>query len=514
MAFSAEGSRGLIATVDDLASRAGASILNKGGNAVDAAVGASAVLTVTAQHMCGMGGDLWALVYLPGEEPLCLNASGRAGSGADAARLRAEGHTHMPPFHDVRAVTIPGCVDGWLALLDRFGQLNPNEVFAPAVDCARNGFAPSPLLIEDAPLIAGVPGADPFRSMGSRVRREGIARSLEAIVSGGREAWYAGEFGEGLIRVSAGVITEDDLTQMQATWEQPLSLTAWGHRLWTSPPNSQGYLTLASAWIAAELDLPTDSSNPMWVHLLVESARLAGYDRDTVLHDQANGASLLDLDKLASLRDQIDPHAAVVMEDMYSGGGTVYLAALDEAGMGVSLIQSNANGFGTRITIPEIGVFLQNRGIGFSLEKGHPAEYLPGRRPRHTLSPALVTTPSGDLRTILGTMGGDSQPQILLQLLARILHWDQSAARAIAAPRWVLAPTDSMGFDTWEDASGLAIAFEEDVPASWNEIRSKGHRTRRHHDEHYGHAQMIDIKDGVVHGAADPRSVIGSVAAI
>ncbi|NNC41800.1 MAG: gamma-glutamyltranspeptidase, partial [Acidimicrobiia bacterium] len=159
MAFTAESSKGLIATVDDVASRAGAAILAQGGNAVDAAVGASAVLTVTAQHMCGMGGDLWALVYLPGEEPLCLNASGRAGSGADAAKLRAEGHTHMPPFHDVRAVTIPGCVDGWLALLDRFGQLPPDEVFAPAIDCARNGFAPSPLLIEDAPLIAGVPGA-------------------------------------------------------------------------------------------------------------------------------------------------------------------------------------------------------------------------------------------------------------------------------------------------------------------------------------------------------------------
>ncbi|NNC43978.1 MAG: gamma-glutamyltranspeptidase, partial [Acidimicrobiia bacterium] len=397
-------------------------------------------------------------------------------------------------------------------LLDRFGQLPPDEVFASAIDCARNGFAPSPLLIEDAPLIAGVPGADPFRSMGSLVQREGIARSLEAIVSGGRNGWYAGEFGQGLIRVSGDVITEDDLTRMQATWEQPLSLTAWGHTLWTSPPNSQGYLTLASAWIAAELDLPMDPSEPMWVHLLVESARLAGYDRDTVLHDEANGASLIDLDKLASLRDQIDRHAAVVMEDMYSGGGTVYLATLDAAGMGVSLIQSNANGFGTRITIPEIGVFLQNRGIGFSLQKGHPAEYLPGRRPRHTLSPALVTTPSGDLRTILGTMGGDSQPQVLLQLLARVLHSGQSAGEAIAAPRWVLAPTDSMGFDTWEDASSLAIAFEENAPTSWDEIRSKGHRTRRHHDEHYGHAQMIDIKDGLARGAADPRSIVGSVA--
>ncbi len=512
MALTAESSDGLIATVDDVASRAGASILAQGGNAVDAAVAASAVLTVTAQHMCGMGGDLWALVYLPGEAPGCLNATGRAGSGADAARLRAEGHTHVPPFHDVRAVTVPGCVDGWMTLLDRYGTNNPGDVFEPAIRCARDGFAPSPLLIEDAPLIAGVPGADPFRAMGSLVKREGLARSLEAIASGGREAWYGGEFGEGLIRVSGDLFTEADLAQNQATWERPLSLEAWGHTLWTTPPNSQGYLTLAGASIASGLDLPTDPEDPAWVHLLVEAARVAGFDRDDVLNDMADGNALLDPDRLRERRKRIDPDAAADLGDAYSNGGTIFLAALDAAGMGVSLIQSNANGFGTRITIPEIGVFLQNRAIGFSLQEGHPAEYLPGRRPRHTLSPALVTTPSAELRTLLGTMGGDSQPQILLQLLARILHSGQTAGDAIAAARWVLAPTNTMGFDTWEDPSGLAIAFEEDAPTAWDDIRLKGHRTRRHHDEHYGHAQMIDIKDGVAHGAADPRSIVGSVA--
>lgn len=512
MAFSADSSAGLVASVDDLASRAGATILRDGGTAVDAAVAASAVLTVTAQHMCGMGGDLWTLVYEPGRTPVCLNASGRAGSGADSAQLRSEGHSHMPPFHDVRAVTVPGCVDGWLALLERYGRLSVAEVLAPAVELARSGFAPSPLLLEDAPLIARVPGAEPFRNMGPLVRREGIARSLERIAAGGREAWYEGEFGRGLIRVGAGLFSESDLATVQADWVEPISLEAWDHMLWTAPPNSQGYLTLASAWIASGLELPTSADEADWVHLLVESARLAGFDRDAVLHDGADGAGLLSADRLGPRRDQIRPDRAVALDDTYAGGGTIYLAALDAEGMGVSLINSNANGFGARMTVPEIGVFLHNRGIGFSLEDGHPAEYLPGRRPRHTLSPALVTSPGGALRMILGTMGGDSQPQILLQLLARVLHGGQPPADAINAPRWVLAPSDTMGFDTWENPASLAVAFEEAAPDAWDEIQDSGHRTRRHHDEHYGHAHMIEISNATARGAADPRSVIGSVA--
>lgn len=507
----------MVATVDAVASRAGADVLAAGGNAVDAAVAASAVLTVTSQHMCGMGGDLWAIVYDSGVyekgPPTCLNASGRSGSRADAARLRSEGHTHMPPFHDVRAATVPGCVDGWLALLDRYGRLDIAEVLQPALGFASDGFEPSPLLVEDAPLIAAVPGAEAFRDIGSTVRREGIARSLQAIIDHGRDGWYRGEFGEGLIRIGDGLFTEDDLAQSSAEWVQPLSIEAWGHVLWTAPPNSQGYLTLASAWIAAGLDLPQSPQDPLWLHYLVESARLAGFDRDQVLNDQADGEELLSPGRLLPRRERIRADQVADIGDSYTDGGTIYLAAIDSQGMGISLIQSNANGFGTRITIPEIGVFVHNRGIGFSLEKGHPAEYIPGRRPPHTLSPAMVTTADGSLRSILGTMGGDSQPQILLQLLARTLVSGETASEAIAAPRWVLAPTDSMGFDTWENPSTLSIALEEDAPASWDQISDIGHHLRRDHDEHYGHAQMIDIVDGIAHGVADARSIIGSVAA-
>jgi gamma-glutamyltranspeptidase/glutathione hydrolase len=407
---------------------------------------------------------------------------------------------------------MPGCVDGWLTLLDRYGRLSVDQVLEPAANLAQEGFTPSPLLIEDAPLIASVPGANDFQDMGDVVRREGIARSLRAVSGEGRDGWYGGEFGDGLIRVGAGLFTSDDLAQNNAEWVEPVSAQAWGHTIWSAPPNSQGYLTVASAWIASGLDLPLSPQDPLWLHFLVEAARLSGFDRDAVLHDEADGHYLVSPERLGTRRDQIRSDQRADLGDAYSDGGTIYLAAIDSDGMGVSLIQSNANGFGTRITLPEIGVFLQNRGIGFSLQAGHPAEYLPGRRPRHTLSPALVTAKDGTLRTILGTMGGDSQPQILLQLLARVLSAGQSVAQAMAAPRWVLAPTDSMGFDTWEDPSALAVALEENAPSEWNEVADKGHVVRRHHDEHYGHAQMIDIIDGLAHGAADPRSVIGSVA--
>ena len=515
MSFAATGDDGLVATVDSLASDAGAAILSSGGNAVDAAVAAGAVLTVTTQHMCGIGGDVWALVSEPGKSPTCLNASGRAGSGADAATLRAEGHTHMPPFHDIRAATVPGCVDGWLALMERYGTLDLGTVLEPAIRLAEDGFSPSPLLIEDAPLIASVPGAGAFRisSPDATIRRPELGAALRELAAEGRDAWYMGTFGQGLIRIGDGLFTIDDLQRISAEWVEPLSTEAWGHTIWTAPPNSQGYLTLAASRIASDLDVPADPSDPQWLHYLVEAARVAGYDRNNVLFDEADGEGLLDARELARRRDLIRADRRIDLSESFSDGGTIYLAVVDREGMAVSYINSNANGFGTRVTVPELGVFLHNRAIGFSLEEGHPAEYLPGRRPRHTLSPALVTRSDGSLRTVLGTMGGDSQPQILLQLLARTLLGGQTPAEAISAPRWVLAPSDSMGFDTWEEPAQLAVAFEHEAPAAWDEAAHRGHQVRRARDEHYGHAQMIEIQNGSAHGAADPRSIIGSVSA-
>ena len=205
------------------------------------------------------------------------------------------------------------------------------------------------------------------------------------------------------------------------------------------PPPSQGYLAPSGAWIADGLPLPDDPDDAAWAHLLVEAARWAGHDRPRVLHDGADGAALLDPQRLRPRRRAIDPASLRSPVAPTAPGGTIYLCATDADGVGVSLIQSNAADWGCHVVVPGTGIFLHNRGIGFSLEAGHPAELTAGRRPPHTLSPApRAPVPMAHLAAVLGTMGGDSQPQVLLQLLARLLRHGQSPGRAVTAPRWVL----------------------------------------------------------------------------
>ena len=282
---------GMVCSVDQLASEAGVAMLRNGGSAADAAIAANAVLAVTTQHMCGMGGDLFALVHAPGTpEPFALNASGRAGSGADPDRLRGEGHTVMPAFNDIRAVPVPGCVDGWIALHERFGRLPLADVLEPARQYAADGFPPAPTLVASAALIANLRDADDYRDIGPLLRRPGVARALSSIAKDGRTGFYEGEFGEGLLVIGDGEYTTDDLRRVQADWVDPIRADAWDRVLWTIPPNSQGYLTLAGAWIASGLDLPEDPDDAQWAHLTVEAARQAGYDRLDVLHELADGA--------------------------------------------------------------------------------------------------------------------------------------------------------------------------------------------------------------------------------
>lgn len=508
----------MVCSVDHLASSAGVAMLRRGGSATDAAIAASAVLAVTAPHLCGMGGDLFALVHVPGEaEPATLNASGRAGSGADADRVRSEGLGRMPFTGDVRAAPVPGCVDGWLSLHERFGDLALTEVLAPAVGYAAEGFPASPLLAAAQVLLDGVAGAEdlletrPLRA-GDPVRRPGVALALAAIAEHGRSGFYEGAFGEGLLAIGGGEYTEDDLRIPLADWVQPLRARAWDHDLWTIPPNSQGYLTLLGSRIADGLALPDDPDDPAWVHLLVEAARAAGHDRPDVLHEGADVAPLLADGEVARRRALIDPERRSLLPTPVADGGTMHLCAADGHGSAVSLIQSNASGFGCLVFEPSTGIGLHNRGIGFSLRPGHPAEYGPRRRPPHTLSPAMVTTPDGGLRAAIGTMGGDSQPQILLQVLCRWLRHGTSPGSAIAAPRFTL--TGNSGFDTWLTATPR-VQVESHAPARWAQgLRARGHDAvvARPEGAHgFGHAHLLAVAAaGGWAGAADPRAEVGA----
>ncbi|GAC1572877.1 MAG: hypothetical protein NVS3B18_06160 [Candidatus Dormibacteria bacterium] len=345
---------------------------------------------------------------------------------------------------------------------------------------------------------------------GDLVRRPGVARALRAVVRDGRAGFYGGEFGAGLLAVGAGEFVADDLATPLADWVEPLSVDVFGHRLWTVPPNSQGYLTLAMTAIAEQLALPVNPDDPTWAHLTIEAARVASYDRLDVLHEHADGAALLARDRLARRAALVNPDRALELSDHFRPGGTIHLTAVDDERCGVSLIQSNAALFGSLLTEPSTGIFLQNRGLGFSLTAGHPAEYGPGRRPPHTLSPALVTTRANQLHMVLGTQGGDTQPQILLQILARMLHSGQSAGTAMDARRWTLSSDG--GFNTWDSRGRVQVELEVGSPTSW----ADGLSGRGHHvvtpplGFNFGHAQVIRVMGDVLEGASDGRAVSGA----
>lgn len=509
---------GMVCSIDPLASAAGVAMLRVGGSAADAAVAASAVLVVTSQHLCGMGGDLFALVHhTDGSPPATLNASGRAGSGADADRLRREGYAAMPFRDDIRSVTVPGCVDGWVALHGRFGRLPLGDVLAPAIGYAREGFPAAPTLVAAFARVADLADSADYTAagpveVGRAVCRPGVARTLEAIAGEGRDAFYQGEFGQGLLALGRGEYVPSDLARPLADWIDPIVVRAWGHDVWTVPPNSQGYLTLAGAWMAGGLDLLSDPSDSRWAHLLVEVAKQAGYDRPAVLHEGADGVGLLARERLGPRRAAVGETAASLGAPV-SAGDTIYLCAVDGDGGAASLIQSNASGWGSHLVEPATRIFLHNRGVGFSLDAGHPAEYGPGRRPPHTLSPALVTKPDGSLRATVGTMGGDAQPQVLLQLLARLFHAGQAPGDALAAGRWRLGVAGSTGFDTWSRPEALRVEIEGHAAGWDDDLRRRGHTVHRtaSHDSAFGHAHVIvRDDDGMLHGAADHRSQGGA----
>lgn len=513
----------MVASVDHLATSAAVGVLRRGGSAVDAAIAANAVLAVTLPNQCGLGGDIFALVHEPGEEPAVLTGAGRAGSGAGrvAGQLRAQGHQRMPPF-DIRSVTVPGCVDGWMLLHDRYGRLPFGPLLDAAIGYARSGFPARSFLADTltgdkagaAAHIEGATAAHGRVEAGTVLRRPDLARTLEAVARGGRDAFYGGEFGKALLRLGDGLFTPGDLERVQAEWTRPLRADVFGVRLWTPEPPSSAYLVPAAAWIAERFGLPGDPGDPLWAHVLVEAMRHAAVDRPDVLFDGADGDALLAESRLRPRAESLRVDRAADLEDRYRRGGTTYLCVVDGDRMAVSLMQSNCMSFGSRLVAGDSGVWLHNRGIGFSLVPGSPSELRPGARPAHTLSPVLVTDDRNQLRAALGTRGGDSQPQVVLQLLARMFGSGQDPATALASPRWILrGEDDDTSFATWESQGRVRVAIESNAPSEWAAgLRARGHRVEDEpaFSHACGHAQVIELASGMLRGAADPRSRSGS----
>lgn len=508
---------GIVVSPHFLASQAGIDILAASGNAVDAAIAVNAVLGVVLPDTCGPGGDLFALIHEPvkgpqSAVPAALNASGRAGSGMTAHAMRDAGFGAIPA-RSPWSITVPGCVDGWEALVDGYGTLPLERLLGRAIGLARSGFPVSDELaasltsLHDA--ITDEGSAGPLYPEGAppdpgvTITRPDIAETLEVVAEGGRAAFYQGAVGRAITDATHGAVTPDDLARSQAEWVTPLGATVFGRTAWTIPPNSQGYLTLAGLQIFEMLNPPDDPNDPLYQHLLIEAYRSIAWEReDTAVdagHAPMTGEELLAEDRLAEFAGQVDrDRAGRWPMPRPAPHGTAYMTVWDTSGMGVSLIQSNFHGIGAGLSAGATGVFLQNRGAAFNLIPGHVNEYAPGKRPLHTLSPMLWTA-GADLDLLLGTRGGDQQPQYLGQYAASVYHAGNCTDDSQTLPRWMmdqpLAGTDS------------ALRFESRVaPATVRGLEDRGHTVTlaESHEPGWGPISAIDTSREKK-GSADPR---------
>ena len=511
----AEGHAAAAVSPHHLATEAALQIMGVGGNAVDGAIAANAVLGAVCPDMCGMGGDLFAIVHQPGDdEPAVLNASGRGGSGLDAADIRGRGHVRIPPFSPW-AVTAPGCVDGWAALNRRFSSLDLAAVLAPAIALATNGFPTSlelsGALTRGAEMLGGVRSAANLYprgrppAPGTLLRRTDLADTMLLLATGGRQAFYEGAPGEAISSATGGLVTKDDLARDHAEWVEPLGLDILGSRGWTVPPNSQGYVTLATLWMVDALGPSADPADPAFHHALIESYRSASWDRDDLVADPdfapIAAQDLVSITRLGPRLDRIsDRSVASWPEHPSVDGDTAYLCTRDADGMAVSLIQSNFMGIGSGIGAGGTGILLHNRGADFTLARGHPNQAAPGKRPQHTLSPTLWTD-DGRLSMLLGTRGGHQQPQYLAQAAAAILVAGLTPTEAQRVPRWHMAP------DHVARSSMVAIesSAEPDIVAG---LRRRGHvvQVQQPQMEGWGPVSVMTVdEEGYVAAAADPR---------
>jgi len=499
--------RNVVAASQPLAAQAGLKMLQKGGNAIDAALATAMALIVVEPTGCGLGSDAFALVW-DGKELHGLNSSGRAPAAWTAERFR--GREAMPE-RGWDSVTTPGAVAAWVALSKRFGYLPFSELAEPAISYARRGFQVSPIIAalwqQEGPALASQPGfAATFLPQG-RAPRAGetftcpaLADSLELIAATDGEAFYRGELAEEIAshaKAHGAALSVSDLAAHQADWVAPLSLQTGGYRLHELPPNGQGIAALMALGIieaAGGLDRGPDDEKT--IHIAVEAMKLAFADVAAYVADPAHmdmpPEALLDPAYLAERARLIGEQAATPSFGAPKRGGTVYLAAADESGRMVSFIQSNYMGFGSGVVAPG-AISLQNRGAGFVLEPGHPNEAGPAKRPFHTIIPGFVTGADGAPVMAFGVMGGQMQAQGHVQMALRVLHHGQNPQAAADAPRWRVV-------------SGSTLAVEPQIGDEViSALRARGHDVQAGLKPSFGGAQLIvRTEDGYVAGS-DPR---------
>jgi gamma-glutamyltranspeptidase / glutathione hydrolase len=449
-------SHGMVATSQPLASQVGLDILKRGGNAVDAAIAIAAMLNVTEPNMTGIGGDAFMLVYSARTKKLeGLNASGRAPRALNLQYFSSRNITRMP-MTGMAPVTVPGAFDGWVTLLEKFGTIKLADLMAPAIEYAENGFPVMEKISADwepevPKLKQSAAAASTFLVNGGApqpgviFQQKNLARTLRTVARGGRDAFYRGEIGRAIVeycRENGGYLTVEDFAAQKSEWVEPISTTYRGHTLYEIPPNGQGLTALILLNILEGIDLRSMGSDPArYYHTLIEAIKIAFADRNRHIADPAFAKvpvrELLSKDYAARRRALIDPEKAIdppAYGDVTAGSDTTYFTVVDKDRNAVSFINSIFSSFGSGIVAGDTGIVLQNRGAGFSLEPDHPNRIEPGKRPFHTIIPAMVFK-DGNLLMSYGVMGGDIQPQGHAQVLINLIERGMNLQQAIDAPR-------------------------------------------------------------------------------
>ncbi|MGC4105579.1 MAG: gamma-glutamyltransferase family protein [Thermomicrobiales bacterium] len=525
--FPTYATKGMIAAAHPLTVEAGLHILRRGGNAIDAAVGAGLMAAVVMPEMCGLGGDLFAVVHMPGHDPIAVQGSGISPRNASIEHMRTHGDNdgRTMPYQGPLSISVPGMVDAYFRLLERFGTMAFAEVAAPAIATARDGFPLLPngagAIAENIELLARdeaaaaifLPRGHPLAT-GERLVQSDLADTLETLARDGRDSFYTGDIGKRItdyLAAVGGKLDMDDFAGHETDFTDPIATTYRDHTVHQTAIPSQGLILLESLNIVENADFGADLTAEV-IHTQVEAKKLAYADRlayaaDPKFHDTPLDM-LLSKPWAAERYAQIDPaHAATdVPAGTFSPGDTTYLCVADGNGGMISLIQSVSAAFGSCVVGGDTGVVLNNRvGRGFSLEEGHPNIYAPGKKTMHTLNCFSIAAPDGTPVLVGGTPGGDGQPQWNMQMVSALLDRSLDVQAAIEQPRWTSLPgTDPDGV---HQPFTLAVEdrFGEEILAA---LAAKGHTlVARGAWGGGGSAQMIarDPETGILIGGTDTR---------
>lgn len=514
--------RGIVASSQPLATMAGITVLQDGGNAADAAVATAAALAVTEPGSTGIGGDCFALFYRSSDGVVeAVNGSGR--SPKELTLDAAGGAAGFDP-QGPHSVTVPGTIAGWADTVERLGRMPLAEVLKPAIALAEDGFPVTPIISrgwqgqETMLRSKGPAGQDLL--LNGRAPRAGevwlnptIAGVMRSVAEGGPRAFYQGAPARAIIEAldrHGGCMTMEDLSSHHSTFEAPISTTYRDHTIYECPPNGQGITALLALNILEGCDLP--STRPRSVealHPMIEAVRLAFADARAYLADPAHAhvpvATMLSKQYAAQRRNLISPDTAITMAtagDLPGGSDTVYLCTVDRDGNACSFINSNYQGFGSGIVPRHCGFSLQNRGAGFALDPQHPNALAGGKRPYHTIMPALLTRPDGSLFAPFGVMGGWNQPQGHTQVVINLIDREMDPQAAIDEPRFSIF-TDPPNGDIWVE-DGIPAATIRDLARLGHPVRPASGALRA---GAVGQGQIIvrDPDTGVLWAGSDPR---------